>query len=182
LQGTGIDLSGFAEKLAKPLRALWFTPESRVFSDSPADYSDCDFFPVICISASIPVSSPEMQRRSGYTYIQGSGDDHETWSLGLTPRLFWQNKGEILGAGRNECEKVVSQVVQRSKKIGGGTSLVSLPVSVGGAQEISFTRLGNTNIHLGNILAGKNLLLFIGILRSIGFFFSLFCFWCCFFL
>ena len=157
-QGTGIDLRAASAKLTKPLRPLWFTPESRFFSGSPPDFSDCDFFPVICISASIPVGSHEMQRRKGYSYVQGSGDDHETWSLGLTPRLFWQNKDEILGAGKSGCDKAVQQVVARSKKLGGTTAMGSLDVPVAGAEDISFTKLGSSNIYLGNLFASQLLI------------------------
>lgn len=96
-----------------------------------------------------------MQRRKGYSYVQGSGDDHETWSLGLTPRLFWQNKDEILGAGKDGCDTAVQQVVARSKKLGGGTIMGSLTVPVAGAEDISFTKLGPTNLHLGNLFAGQ---------------------------
>lgn len=32
-----------------------------------------------------------------WEYIQGAGDDEESWSLGLTPRLFWRNVRHILG-------------------------------------------------------------------------------------
>jgi len=97
-----------------------------------------------------------MQRRKGYSYVQGSGDDHETWSLGLTPRLFWQNKDEILWAGKDGCDKAVQQVVARSKKLGGTTAMGSLDVPVAGAEDISFTKLGSSNIYLGNLFAGKS--------------------------
>lgn len=43
---------------------------------------DVDFFPVLCVSASKLVDDDNggIERRSGYTYVQGSGDDHELWS------------------------------------------------------------------------------------------------------
>lgn len=40
---------------------------------------ELEFFPIICLSASEHV--PEgIERRHGYCYVQGSGDDHESWS------------------------------------------------------------------------------------------------------
>lgn len=145
-------MKSLAEKFTKPLRPIWYTPESRFFSDEPLDFSDSGFFPVICLSASIPITSPEMQLRNGYTYIQGSGDDHETWSQGLSPRLFWQNHEEIMEAGRAECENAVLEVVARSKKLGRGSALAPSPLA--GIEEISFTRIGDTNLYVGNIHAG----------------------------
>ena len=130
-----------------------------MFANMTMDYSECDFIPIVCLSASIPINSPEMQRREDYTYIQGSGDDHETWSLGLTPRLFWDHRDDILQGGRDECERAVARVVAQAraaKRAGTVVSSTTLPViSVMGAEEISlFPRLGDTNLFLGNIYAG----------------------------
>lgn len=39
-----------------------------------------DFYPVICVSASKLVEEGLERRSAGFTYVQGSGDDHESWS------------------------------------------------------------------------------------------------------
>ena len=35
--------------------------------------------------------------RNSWSYIQGAGDDEESWAMGLTPQLFWNYATEILG-------------------------------------------------------------------------------------
>lgn len=66
----------------------------------------------------------------GFSYIQGSGDDHELWSMvnefsphassltdknvkGLTPELFWKHKHDILEASRAELPHLISTLVSR---------------------------------------------------------------------
>lgn len=66
--------------MQKPLRPLWVSPDSTVLPRIAAD-GDLDFLPVICLSASKLVEDDGgIERRSGYFYVQGSGDDHELWS------------------------------------------------------------------------------------------------------
>ncbi|GJP63814.1 hypothetical protein CLOP_g20856 [Closterium sp. NIES-67] len=50
-----------------------------------------------------------------WTYIQGAGDDEESWARGLTPQLFWRNWREVLGAGRRGCNAAVAGVVERER-------------------------------------------------------------------
>ncbi|KAE8229711.1 hypothetical protein CF326_g5313 [Tilletia indica] len=86
------------------------------------------FIPVILLSAShapsqadpSPSSSTLDNRGLDYDYVQGSGDDEENWSQGLTPSLFWDPEyhDRILGAGRGvEIEGVVREVVSRTRDI-----------------------------------------------------------------
>lgn len=54
------------------------------------------------------------------------GDDHETWSLGLTPQLFWEFKEDILSPNVHngeECEQVVRKILEQIRK---QTSLSSM--------------------------------------------------------
>ncbi|WFC93663.1 tRNA A64-2'-O-ribosylphosphate transferase [Malassezia brasiliensis] len=41
-------------------------------------------------------SVDEVAGAYGATYVQGAGDDHEGWALGLTPDMFWQNRSKLL--------------------------------------------------------------------------------------
>lgn len=69
-------------RLSKPLRPFWVSPGNTSFPQLPPA-SDAKFFPVICVSASKLVEGEHLggiERRAGYTYVQGSGDDHELWS------------------------------------------------------------------------------------------------------
>ncbi len=40
---------------------------------------DASFLPVICMSASRAVDTGTERRMEGFSYVQGSGDDHELW-------------------------------------------------------------------------------------------------------
>ncbi|GAB5590671.1 tRNA A64-2'-O-ribosylphosphate transferase [Umbelopsis nana] len=109
---TGVDVEEIYHKLKKPLRPLWFTPQSS-FLDSP-DYSDSPFLPVICLSASQFVEGGS-QARNGYMYVQGSGDDEEAWSMGLTAPMFWRHHEELLSSDAATCEQLAPQIASSNK-------------------------------------------------------------------
>ena len=114
-------------KLPYPLRPLWITPSTRVFPQLAEG-----FLPLICVSAS-KVSSDDSGRSGGYTYVQGSGDDHELWGNGLTPEIFWNNKELLLAAHRGQLESVVRDVVEASTNSASTTPKeMSLIKAVGG--------------------------------------------------
>jgi len=85
--------------------------------DDPPDYNQVGFLPVICLSASRVVQDG-MEEQDGYLYVQGSGDDEEMWSKGLTPDLFWNNLDYLLedGITADECESRAKRVVQESRR------------------------------------------------------------------
>lgn len=97
-------------RLTKPIRPVWVTPTTI---DFPAFDDDTQFYPIICLSASKVVQDGLDRREAGYTYVQGAGDDHESWSLGLTPSLFWRFKDEILNLPQDEVDDFVRDVVQQ---------------------------------------------------------------------
>ncbi|RCH82103.1 hypothetical protein CU097_000124, partial [Rhizopus azygosporus] len=110
LMSSGIDVYAIADQLKKPLRPIWFTPQSC--GTIVPDFDDCSFWPVVCLSASEAVENG-YQVRPGYLYVQGSGDDQEAWCLGLTPSLFWENHQFILES-KGECERRVREIVKDS--------------------------------------------------------------------
>lgn len=72
---------------------------------------------LICCSASRKVLGAEM---SDEGYIQGAGDDSEAWSQGLTAKVFWNHKDELLKsveAGEN-VEDLMTTLIQRDSAIG----------------------------------------------------------------
>lgn len=78
---SGIDMKTVSDQLLKPLRPIWFTPQSYdAVIESPPDFLDAPFCPVVCLSASEAVETG-CQSRPGYLYVQGSGDDQEAWAL-----------------------------------------------------------------------------------------------------
>ncbi|TDL23114.1 initiator tRNA phosphoribosyl transferase [Rickenella mellea] len=94
-----------------PLRPFWLTPSIRTF---PAVEPIMGYYPVVCVSASKLVAEGMERRQGGFVYVQGSGDDHESWSLGLTPELFWRHKDEILGASRSELPGSIARIIARA--------------------------------------------------------------------
>ncbi|KAF9914406.1 hypothetical protein BX616_008375 [Lobosporangium transversale] len=111
------DLTPLTMRLKKPIRPIWLTPQSFLFKDDMPDYSDVAFFPVICLSASRVVKDG-MEECDGYLYVQGSGDDEDMWSNGLTPSLFWENEEYLLenGISPEECERRAQEIVRKAKK------------------------------------------------------------------
>lgn len=78
MRTTYVQESSYAlPELARQLRPLWITPASARF---PHFASDASFLPVICVSASRTVDVWTDRRTGGFAYVQGSGDDHESWA------------------------------------------------------------------------------------------------------
>ncbi|KAH7096569.1 initiator tRNA phosphoribosyl transferase [Auriculariales sp. MPI-PUGE-AT-0066] len=97
--------------LSKPLRPFWITPATTSLPLAEQDPSSLGFFPVICVSASKMVPDGIDRRAAGYVYVQGSGDDHELWSQGLTPQLFWRHRTDLLAATRDELPDLAAKIV-----------------------------------------------------------------------
>ncbi|KAI0300438.1 tRNA A64-2'-O-ribosylphosphate transferase [Multifurca ochricompacta] len=119
LDGWAADLanSSYAlPALKRSLRPLWITPGTTRF---PHIAPDAGFLPVICVSASRAIGVTDEddlgvglgRRVDGFSYVQGSGDDHELWSQGLTPQLFWQHRAELLMCSRAELETLVPRLI-----------------------------------------------------------------------
>ena len=70
-------------------------------------------------------------------YIQGAADDSEAWSHGLTPPLFWRNKGKFLGADEEHMVDIIRHIIQND------------PASTG--ENHSAVKLGSTNLHVGDL-------------------------------
>ncbi|KAF8526005.1 initiator tRNA phosphoribosyl transferase [Hysterangium stoloniferum] len=106
--------------LRKPLRPIWFTPSS----DTLPPLDSLDFTPVVCISASKLVSEGLERRSAGFTYVQGSGDDHESWSRGLTPEMFWKNKEHLLSLSRSTLLEEISALLEAESPMDGPAGAV----------------------------------------------------------
>ncbi|GLB37858.1 putative initiator tRNA phosphoribosyl transferase [Lyophyllum shimeji] len=102
--------------LPAPLRPFWITPATTTFPSFPT-FEPLPFHPVICLSASRP--SDDTRRLGGFGYIQGSGDDHELWSMGLTPTHYWRHTTALLAASRSELPGVIRTIL--SSDCGDGT-------------------------------------------------------------
>lgn len=93
-----------------PLRPFWITPSTSSYPHIPSP-ADRSFFPIICISASKQLEEGMERRSKGFSYIQGSGDDHELWGEGLTPDIFWENKDRILQTDRPWLRDLIADLV-----------------------------------------------------------------------
>ncbi|GAA6032014.1 hypothetical protein JCM8097_003388 [Rhodosporidiobolus ruineniae] len=105
--------------LTRPLRPFFVSPASTLPSPplTAASFPSCH--PIICLSCSkLAEEADGMERARGFTYVQGSGDDHEAWSRGLTPPVFWANKEEILAAGREEIDEVIARILMENLSVG----------------------------------------------------------------
>lgn len=110
--------------LQRPLRPVWVTPASTIYPRLVVH--SLSFYPIVCLSASRQVADG-LERRAGFTYIQGSGDDEEFWSMvrphlgydsgsqplfqGLTPAVFWKNRYELLGTTRSGLPDLVHSLL-----------------------------------------------------------------------
>ena len=70
--------------LAKPVRPIWVDPSTTVLPSFPGSQA---FIPLICLSASKQIKEGLQRRQNAFTYVQGSGDDHELWGRYVTFRL-----------------------------------------------------------------------------------------------
>ncbi|KAF8336103.1 tRNA A64-2'-O-ribosylphosphate transferase [Amanita rubescens] len=95
--------------LSDPLRPFWITPSTSAFPN----IAGLKFLSVLCISASRQTTDGIERRSGGYTYIQGSADDHELWGTGLEPRTFWKHKDELLSSDRDVLVDLAKSIVSK---------------------------------------------------------------------
>ncbi|CAI4035750.1 hypothetical protein SMKI_13G4020 [Saccharomyces mikatae IFO 1815] len=87
--------------MGKILRPIWVHPGSSLLNHS-VDYftgeiqqhetwetpEDQNIIPIILCTVSYQAQDG-MDKRYGFTYVQGAADDHELWSFGLDSKMFW---------------------------------------------------------------------------------------------
>ncbi|OAK94890.1 hypothetical protein IQ06DRAFT_233576 [Phaeosphaeriaceae sp. SRC1lsM3a] len=93
------------EKIRKPLRPIWITQQSSL-PGSPPEFAD--FHPVVLCTASRRVHGAEASEGG---YVQGAADDHEAWSHGLTPPVFWKNKDLLLRTSEEDAPGVIAKLL-----------------------------------------------------------------------
>lgn len=74
---------------------------------------DTNVHHIILVSASAPTPPPNAPP----TYVQGAGDDHESWAHGLTPELYWRHARELqaLSTSRAALEQRVDEIVAQAR-------------------------------------------------------------------
>lgn len=81
------------------------------------------FHPIILCTASRRVRGAEASEGG---YIQGAADDHEAWSCGLTPSLFWRHKAALLRTNEEDLPAEIAQLVSQDRSSGGGEAVPTL--------------------------------------------------------
>jgi tRNA A64-2'-O-ribosylphosphate transferase len=161
LRAAELNLEDVARIMEKPLKPIWVHPSSRMFSQqdedeefwSTNDIHNLDYYPVICLSASISVSQdleanrfpPLFPPPNTFEYVQGAADDSESWAPKLTPAHFWEIQHLIddslsLGA----LQEMIEAQVSKSK-----------PLCYGTRDENLFDWIGNSKIAIGNIKSAE---------------------------
>lgn len=86
----------------KLLRPFWVYPGSSLLEGNYDVFtgelisqewevpSDENIIPIILCTISYQAQDG-VDKKSGFTYLQGAADDHELWSCGLEPNMFWSN-------------------------------------------------------------------------------------------
>lgn len=101
------NIAHLRSKLQKPLRPIWVTQDSTLPSSPP---TFPDFHPLILCTASRRVRGAEASEGG---YIQGAADDHEAWSHGLTPQLFWPNKDVLMSTNEEEMPRLIANLMEQ---------------------------------------------------------------------
>lgn len=104
-QTLNLPLETFRDRIQKPIRPIWVTPESH-FSETSNVFED--FHPIICCTVSRRVSGGEVSEGG---YIQGAGDDTENWAHGLTPNVFWANQQILLETSEEVLPELIETLI-----------------------------------------------------------------------
>ncbi|KWU46929.1 initiator tRNA phosphoribosyl transferase [Rhodotorula sp. JG-1b] len=153
LASSAYDLSAL-RALDRPLRPFFVSPASTLSQNGASDFTE-SCYPVICASASkLAAEADGLERAQGFTYVQGSGDDHEAWSKGLTPPIFWAHADEILAASREEVDGVISRILSTSSS----SSDQSQPSTSAGATKATspIRRIRRTGLQISIRTASTN--------------------------
>lgn len=96
------------------LRPFWVYPGSSMLEpitdvftgevlQKTWDCGDDNIIPIILCTVSY-CAQDGIDKRYGFTYVQGAADDHELWSQGLTAQLFWSDIDYLRDSNRSEQE------------------------------------------------------------------------------
>ena len=93
-----LDFQAMAKTLRKPILVQWAVNRGKVANDLTREWreklsedQDCNLL-ILC-SASRRVIGAEVSEGG---YIQGAGDDSESWANGLTPSIFWKHQEMLI--------------------------------------------------------------------------------------
>ncbi|PYI05290.1 tRNA a64-2'-o-ribosylphosphate transferase [Aspergillus sclerotiicarbonarius CBS 121057] len=110
LEDLKLDLNELRQQLGKPIRIAW--ANRSYFHPTDLHKADNHHLFVLC-SASKRVHGAEMSEGG---YIQGAGDDSESWAYGLTPPVFWATKSTLFQQSEEDMPMVIEQLVDEHRK------------------------------------------------------------------
>lgn len=140
-------MSSIASLITKPLRPIWISPQTTFLEDYIPTFQSDKFYPILCISTSELIDKKISNNiSSNFDYVQGAGDDEETWSLGLTHKLFWHHLDLILNKEEFELDEFVKDLALNSNP----EDFESLNSEL----STQFDFIGNTNIAIGSRQSG----------------------------
>lgn len=105
------------EKLGKPMRQLWIArglPGIRLQQALDRD-ADESFHPVYLCMASQYQDDP--QSIGSPDYVQGAGDDTETWAHGLTAAAYWRYMNELLECSEDQLPSAICSALSSESEL-----------------------------------------------------------------
>ncbi|RAL15858.1 initiator tRNA phosphoribosyl transferase family protein [Aspergillus homomorphus CBS 101889] len=110
LTDLNLSLEALKAQLQRPIRLAW--ANRAYFHPTTLLKNSEEYNLFVLCSASKRVHGAEMSEGG---YIQGAGDDSESWALGLTPPLFWEHKTEILRRSEEDMPGFISSLLQQER-------------------------------------------------------------------
>jgi tRNA A64-2'-O-ribosylphosphate transferase len=109
-QDLGLDREALKRRLGRPMVLQWVVGHSTdalPAVDRNSGKVDSPCHRVILCSASRRVQGAEMLEGG---YIQGAGDDSESWSQDMTPQIFWTHKNMLFQAQKDELPDMIRKL------------------------------------------------------------------------
>ncbi|CAR21948.1 tRNA A64-2'-O-ribosylphosphate transferase [Lachancea thermotolerans CBS 6340] len=157
---TGADIDRLFK--GKILRPLWVFPGASLLSSQRDPFTGEvlsqkwhtaeleNFIPVVLCTVSYQCQDG-VDKRHGFTYVQGAADDHELWAQGLTAELFWKHISILsnINLSDQELESFVEDKIhpQEPNSAENGLSL----------DQILYTDILTEELHLGKISSNVHL-------------------------
>ena len=153
--------------LRKPLRCFWLANEeianltnklSHFFSIIKKE--TCDYTCIVCISCSC-LSTPTQCSTEGteFLYTPGAADDHESWSNGLTPSLFWTHRDKILQETKSpdETDRLIEMIIEMKRNQDDEAHSASSTLQMRPSQNdsVSFDNICGSGLSIGTRRAGR---------------------------
>ena len=158
-----MNTSKLPDILKKPLIPQFISPASKLppiidlFScqEDLDDIQNLNYYPVILVSASALEESEKIQNSYQWMYVQGAGDDEESWSKGLTPTIFWKYIDQIL-ENKNDLDIFIPELIRIENEMNDNVKDTDQYENNNTISEKAlYNFLGDTGIAIGGWKSGK---------------------------